>query len=271
MDLQTLLNNLGSWCMNVGLKVLIAVVIMIVSFAVINALFKKLQKHLEKKEKLDKTLTKALLYIGKIAAKILVTVCLVGYLGIDTSGITALIASLGVAVGLAVNGTLSNLAGGIMLLITRPFRGDDYIEACGYSGTVIDIRITYTKIRTIDNKVIYIPNGTLSTSTIVNYSEEKNRRVDLTFSISYTADFEKAENLILEICRTHPLVLKEPDPTVRIVSHSASSIDLVSRCWVKSSDYWTVYFDMLEAVKRTFDKNGVEIPYQQVDVHVKNG
>ena len=200
----------------------------------------------------------------------LVVIALIGYVGIDTSAITALIASLGVGVGLAINGTLSNLAGGILILITRPFKDDDYIDACGYSGTVEDIRICHTKLRTTDNKVIYLPNGKLSTSEIVNYSEKDLRRVDLTFSISYSDDFEKAKKVIEEVWNQNELILKDPAPSVRVSAQSASSIDLTAKVWCKNEDYWTVNFDMLEQVKTAFDQNGIQIPFNQLDVHIKN-
>jgi small conductance mechanosensitive channel len=145
---------------------------------------------------------------------------------------------------------------------------DDFIEAQGYSGTVEDIRITRTRIRTGDNKVVYLPNGALSGGSIVNYSEKDIRRVDNSFSIAYSNDFEKAKAIITRICNEHDLILKDPAITVRVSAHSASSIDIVTRVWVKSSNYWTVHFDLLESVKTAFDKEGIEIPFNQLDVHV---
>ncbi|MBQ3791918.1 MAG: mechanosensitive ion channel family protein, partial [Clostridia bacterium] len=146
----------------------------------------------------------------------------------------------------------------------------DFIESCGHSGVVQDIRITYTKILTPDNKMIYLPNGALSTSSIVNYSEMDLRRVDHTVSISYTADYKKAEETVLNVLRSHAKVLESPAPMVRIMRHGDSSIQLVVRAWVKSPDYWDVYFDLLEQIKSAFDENGIEIPYSQLDVHIKN-
>lgn len=267
---QQILDTVLAWCTNTGIKVLISLIILIVSFIIINAIFKKLAKKALKSKKLDTTLSKVLVYVGKIVCKALVIVALVGYLGIDTSGITALIASLGVAAGLAVNGTLSNFAGGVLLLITRPCKIDDFIEACGYSGTVTDIRITYTKLRTPDNKIIYVPNGALSTSSIINYSEEGLRRVDLNFDIDYANDYKKAEEIVARIISEHALTLSDPAPMVRISKHDASSIQLVARAWVNNADYWTVYFDLLEQVKSAFDAEGITIPFQQLDVHIKN-
>lgn len=274
MDWQQVWQTVQNWLTTTGIKVIIAIVIMIVSFSFINWFSKKIAKRADKKvesnKKIDKTIYRTLSYVAKVGLKILVVIALIGYLGIDTSGVTALIASLGVGVGLAINGTLSNFAGGILILITRPFKDDDYIDACGYSGTVEDIRICHTKLRTTDNKVIYLPNGKLSTSEIVNYSEKDLRRVDLTFSISYSDDFEKAKAVIMDVCDKHELILKDPAPSVRVSAQSASSIDLTSKVWCKNDDYWTVNFDMLEQVKKAFDENEIQIPFNQLDVHIKN-
>lgn len=264
------LSTVTNWLTSTGIKVLISVIILIISFKLANFLFRKLAKKLDKNEKADKTLTKTLVHAGLIIVKVLIVVAIIGYLGIDTSGISALIASLGVCVGLAVNGTLSNLAGGVMLLLTRPFRVDDYIEACGYAGVVEEIGIVATKVCTLDNKVVYIPNGTLSTSSIVNYSVKDLRRVDLVFSVAYENDFDQAKQIILDKCNKHELVLKNPEPFVRVSGHGESSIEITTRAWTKNADYWTVYFDLVESVKKAFDANGIQIPYKQVDVHVKN-
>ncbi len=269
MDWQKILDTVTDWVLNSGIKVIIALVILFISFKVINFIGKKIEKSPEK-GKVDKTIAKVLAYIFKLGLKIVIAICLVGYVGIDTSGLAALITSFGVCIGLAVNGAVANLAGGVVIILTRPFRVDDFIEAQGHSGTVEDIHITCTRLRTGDNKVVYIPNGALSSGTIVNYSEKDTRRVDFTFSIGYGDDFEKAKKIITDICRAHELVLTEMPIFVRVSEHGASSINIVARVWTKSSDYWTVHFDVLEAVKTAFDKEGIEIPFNQLDVHVKN-
>ena len=274
MDWQQVWQTVQNWLTTTGIRVVISIVIMIVSFSLINWFSKKIAKRADKKvesnKKIDKTIYRTLSYVKKVGLKVLVVIALIGYVGIDTSAITALIASLGVGVGLAINGTLSNFAGGILILITRPFKDDDYIDACGYSGTVEDIRICHTKLRTTDNKVIYLPNGKLSTSEIVNYTEKDLRRVDLTFSISYSDDFEKAKKVIEDVWNQNELILKDPAPSVRVSAQSASSIDLTAKVWCKNEDYWTVNFDMLEQVKTAFDQNGIQIPFNQLDVHIKN-
>ena len=264
-----MLDTVLNWATNTGIKVVVALIILLISFKIINRIGRKIEKRADS-GKLDKTLAKVFAYAFKVGLKCVIAICLIGYVGIDTSGLAALVASLGVCAGLAVNGALSNLAGGVLIIITRPFKVDDFIEAQGYSGTVEDIHITCTKLRTSDNKVVYLPNGSLSSGSIVNYSEKDTRRVDFTFSIGYADDFEKAKSIVMEILKSHELVLSDPAPMVRVSEHGASSINIVARAGAQSSEYWTVNFDVLEAVKLAFDKEGIEIPFNQLDVHVKN-
>lgn len=263
---QQVFDTIVNWATNTGVKIIIALLILFISFKVINRITRKIEK---KAKKFDKTILKTLMYLLRLGLKCIITICMVGYLGIDTSGLTALIASLGVCFGLAVNGAVSNIAGGVLIIITRPFKLDDFIEAQGYSGTVEEINLVSTKLRTGDNKVIYVPNGALSSGSIVNYSEKELRRLDLTFSIGYANDFETAKKIILEVASKHGKVLTDPAPFVRVSSHSASSIDIVTRLWVNAGDYWDVNFYMLEEVKKAFDANNIEIPFNQLDVHVK--
>ncbi len=266
--LNGVVDTVIGWATTAGVRLIIALVLLFISFKIINAVARRIEKR-GSTGKLDKTLAKTFSYIFKIGLKVAVAICLIGYVGIDTSGLAALVASLGVCIGLAVNGAVSNIAGGVLIIVTRPFKVDDYIEAQGQSGTVEDIHMTCTKVRTNDNKVVYLPNGALSSGTIVNYSEKDTRRVDFTFSIGYANDFEKAKAIVQKAMETHELVLKEPAPMVRVSEHGESSINLVARAWVNSADYWTVHFDLLESVKKAFDENGIEIPFNQLDVHVK--
>ncbi len=269
MNWKELLNTVIEWATHTGIRVIIALIIWIVSFKIINRISKRIVKK-SGDGKHDKTLTKTLAYIFKIAAKVVVIVCLVGYVGIDTSGITALLISAGAGIGLALNGALGNLAGGIIIIVTRPFRIDDFIEAQDVSGTVEDIHITCTKIRTTDNKVVYVPNGALSSGNIINYSEKPTRRVDMVFNVAYSADTEKAKELIVAEIEKQELVLSDPKYFVGITEFADSSIDITARVWVKSSDYWTVKYALMSSVKSAFDVNGIEIPYNQLDIHIKN-
>ena len=267
--LDSAISALSSWVLNTGIKILVSLIVLTISFRIIKKVARKIIKKGEEK-KYDKTITKTLSYVFSIGAKTVVIVSIIGYLGIDTSGITALIASLGVCIGLAVNGAVSNLAGGVILLVTRPFKVDDYIEAQGVSGTVEDIHMICTKIRTPDNKVIYVPNGSLANGNIINYTEKETRRLELKFSIAYDSDYEKAKALIWDVVTSHELVLSDPTPFVRMTEHADSAITVTARVWTKNSDYWNVNFDLLESVKKALDENGIEIPYNQLDVHVKN-
>ena len=184
MNWEQLAANLINWAATEGVKIVIAFAILFISFVIINCIIKSLRKILTKKN-VDKTITKTLCYILNIVLKTLIIVALLGYLGLDTSGIAALIATIGVGVGLALQGSLSNVAGGILIILLRPFRVDDFIEAQGQSGTVEDIHLIYTYIRTPDNKVVALPNGNLANNVIVNYSKKDTRRVDFEFAISY--------------------------------------------------------------------------------------
>ncbi len=270
ISFEEFLASVGDWFLSTGVKVLVALILLMVSFRAITMISRRVEKRLiNGKRRMDKTLTTTLFYILRILFKFIAVICVVGYLGIDTSGLAALITSLGVGVGLAVNGALSNLAGGALIIITRPFKIDDFIEAQGYSGTVEDIHITATRIRTPDNKVIYIPNGTLSSDTIVNYSEKETRRVDLNFSVDYSTDIEYAKSLVMSVIEENRYALADPEPFVRVSEHGASGITISTRVWVKNTDYWAVHFDVLEGVKAAFDKNGITIPYSQLDVHIK--
>ena len=263
-----LAGNALHWLITSGIKVVIALLAILITFKIINKIARAIERHGES-PRADKTLMRTLAYILKIALKCLVGIVIIGWLGIDTSAITALIASFGVCIGLAVNGAVANIAGGVLLLVTRPFKVDDYIEAQGESGTVQDIHLTNTVIVTPDNKVIYLPNGALSNGNIVNYSVKDMRRVDLNFSIAYENNFDKAKEIIENVCSSHELVIKNIPFTIRVCEHAENSIKITTKVWVKSSDYWTVYFDLLEGVKTAFDNEGIKIPYNQLDVHVK--
>lgn len=267
--LEQLVGNIVHWLATEGVKIVIALILLAVSFAIVRMISKRLKRAFEKRGT-DKTIAKVIIHIFDYGARALIILCLLGYLGIETSGVAALISALGVGVGLAVQGALSNLAGGVLLILTRPFKVDDYIEAEGFGGTVEDINIIHTTLRTPDNKVIILPNGTLANSNVVNYSVKDTRRVDFTVSIGYGADFGKAKQLIAEIFEGHEKVLKDPAYMIRMKEHGASAIVLTARCHVNSADYWDVFFDVTEQIKAAFDENGIEIPFDQLDVRVIN-
>lgn len=199
----------------------------------------------------------------------IVAICtLLNYLGVPMTSLVALLSVLGLAVSLAIQGTLSNLAGGIMLLTAHPFSAGDFVEAGGVSGTVQEVGLVYTKLYTTDNKVVYIPNGEISGKTITNYSGNDKRRVELKFTASYDDAPEKVKECIARVVGEHPLTLPTPEPLIRVSGYGNSSIEYVVRAWCATEDYWTVYFDLMEQVKAAFDKVGVEMTYDHLNVHV---
>lgn len=205
-------------------------------------------------------------------AKILlwfITILIVGdYIGLPVSALLGVLGVAGLALSLALQGTLSNLAGGIMVLISKPFAVGDFVEAGGLSGTVSDIGLVYTKLTTIDNKIIYVPNGEISGEKIVNYNGQTQRRVDLKFDISYDSDPEKAKQVIQEVVGAHPKVLFTPVPFARVSAYNESSVSVTVRVWCATEDYWDLYFDLLEQIRVSFDRNGIELTYNHLNVHI---
>lgn len=257
------------WAVTVGLKLILAIIIMIVSFKIINVISKRILRRLEKR-KADPTLSRVLVNVTRLALKLVIIMCLVGFLGVQTSSIAAVLASMGVGIGLAVQGTLSNFAGGIILIVMRPFKLDDFIVAQGEQGFVEDIKLFYTVIRTTDNRVVYIPNGSLANGVIVNNSVKELRRLDIVMSISYDSNVDLAKNLLKKVMNNHVLVLKDQQIFAEVTEYGNSSIDITTRCWVKNGDYWPVKFDLLREFKNEFDENHIEIPFNQLDVTITN-
>ena len=257
------------WCLTTGIKIVLAIIIMIISFKIINVCTKRINKKLEKRNA-DPTLARALVNVTRLSLKIIVILCLVGFLGIQTSSIAAVLASAGVGLGLAVQGTLSNFAGGVILIVMRPFKLGDFITAQGEKGFVEDIKLFYTVIRTTDNRVVYIPNGSLANGVIVNNSVKETRRVDIVMSISYNSNVDLAKNLLVKCMNNNDLVLKDEPIFAEVSEYGNSSITFTVRVWAKSTDYWNLYFSIMEQVKVEFDKKGIEIPYNNLDVTVTN-
>ena len=209
----------------------------------------------------DITLQKFLGNLGSWILKILLFITVISQLGITTTSFAAIIAAGGLAVGLALQGSLANFAGGVLIMIFKPIKIGDFIEAQGQIGTVKEIEIFTTKLNTTDNKEIIIPNGALSNGNIVNYSTEATRRVDFTFSVDYASDIKKTKEILFGVLNSHPLVLKEPAIAVNLSELGDSSINFFTRGWVKKEDYWTVKFDVMEQVKEALDAAGIDIPY----------
>lgn len=266
MDIELFINQLVSWAVAYGLKLIIALIVLRIGWTAINKLIGHVDKILEKKA-LDKMIRTFLETVFNIGLKTLLLMMLLPYVGIETAGIAALVASAGVAIGLALQGSLSNFAGGVIILLLRPFKIGDYIETSGYAGTVEGIKIFYTQLVTPDNKVISIPNGGLANQSLVNYSQKSTRRVDLVFGVGYEEDIIKVKQVLMDIINEEQLILKAPEPFVSVIEHGASSVNFVVRVWCETEDYWTVHFNLLEQVKIRFDQEQIKIPYPQLDVH----
>lgn len=260
--------NLVPLCISIAGKILACLLILVIGNLLIKLLLKFFPNG-KKFNKMDRTVRVFLHHLIKIALNILLIISIVAIIGVPMASVITVIASAGAAVALALQGSLSNLAGGFMLLLFRPFRIDDFIETQGISGTVIDVGFFYTTVRTGDNKHIMLPNGSLTNSTVINYSREENRRVDIDFSIAYESDCEAAIRLINGIIEANELVLKDPEHFVRMTEMTDSAVKITARAWCKNSDYWTVKFDISDKVKAAFAQNGIEIPYPQMDVHIK--
>lgn len=260
-------NNIVNWAMTTGVKIIVAIIIMIISFKIINFICGKIYKRLERK-KADATLSRVLMSTLRLALKILVMLGLVGYVGFETASISAVIASLGVGISLAVQGTLSNFAGGVIIVIMRPFVLGDFITSQDQSGTVEDIKLFYTKIITPDNRVVFIPNGILANNVIVNASIKDERRLDIVVPVSYNANIELIRNLLKKVSKECDLVKITPEPFVEVGEYGTSSINLYVRVWVNRQDYWTAKWYMLKEIKNMLDENHISIPYNQLDVHI---
>ena len=262
-------NKILNFCLTFGGRLLLAVLVLVVGSVLIKIIIKLMKKRKNTKYD-DPTVHQFLMNFIKIALYVLLIVTIIAILGVPMASVVAVIASAGVAIGLALQGSLSNFAGGIMLLIFRPFKLDDFIEASGYSGTVVDIGIFYTTLRTTDNKAVTLPNGALMNDNVINYTVHDTRRLDLTFSAAYGSDVEHIKTLLLEEAQNHELVLKEPAPFCRMAKQGDSSLDFVLRVWVKRDDYWTVNFDLLESITARMEAEGIHVPYNQLDVNLKH-
>lgn len=249
-----------------GLRAMIFVLILVLGFKLVKFINKKLRK---KKSwvKMDPTLrtfvysvTSGLLKLGVIAVAVVAS-------GIETSSFFAVVGAAGVAIGLALQGSLSNLAAGVLIITNRPFRIGDYIDTAGTSGTVTEIGLFYTYLTTPDNKAVIIPNSSVTTSVITNYGIYTTRRLDFDFGVSYDSDTITVKRVLMEVANENKLILKDPEPFVAMTTHADSYVGYKLRVWVKAADYWDLYFEMHEAVKTAFDREGIDIPFPQLVLH----
>jgi small conductance mechanosensitive channel len=250
-----------------GLKVIIAIVVLIIGFKLIAYLMRIIERIMVKRG-LDKTIQAFLSSLTSIALKILLIISVLAIVGVETTSFAALLAAAGLAVGMALSGTLQNFAGGVMISLFKPFVIGDLIEAEGFLGIVKEIQIFNTILLTLDNRTIIIPNAQLSSNALINYSKEPLRRVDMTFGIGYQDDIDHAKKVLWALIGDDDRVLKDPAAFVAVGELADSSVNFSVRLWVKAEDYWGVYFDFMENVKKAFDKENISIPYPQTDVHL---
>lgn len=263
-------NTVKGWTpslISFGIKLLIAGLIFFIGRRLIKMIQKMFQKSFERAG-MEISVMKFLHSLIGFSLNAILVFIIAGQIGVDSASIIAVLGSAGLALGLALQGSLANFAGSILILVMKPFRVGDYIIFSQGEGTVSMIGLVYTTLMTVDNKSVTIPNGMLSNSTVTNVTVMDKRRVDLTVGISYSSDLKKAKEIMEEIYKKHPLILKEEPIAVYVDCLADSSIILGARGWVNASDYWTVRWDMTEQIKLAFDEAGVEIPFNQVDVHI---
>ena len=269
MSLEKFLGKIVNWATTDGIKLIIGIFLLWIGWKLAKKIVNILNKTLERRN-VDVTIRSFLDTFLEVILKGLVVLVVLEYVGIKTTGVAALVASAGVAIGLALQGSLSNFAGGLVILLIRPFNVGDYVEGAGHNGVIEKIGMFYTHMVSVDNKLILVPNGTLANGSIVNYSAKELRRVDLTFGVGYEQDILKVKRVLSNIVEAHDLILKTPEPFIALSNHGDSAINFVVRVWVNNSDYWKVHFDLLESVKLAFDNEDISIPYPQMDLHIKN-
>ena len=265
--MEKFLEKLVDGCIDISAKLLLAVVILAIGSKIIKIVENNLRKE-NKLKHLDASVKGFLISFISITSKIVLFIAILHLLGVPTASIITVFGSCAVAIGLALQGGLSNIAGGLMILIFKPFKVGDYIEVSGKEGTVKSITMFYTTITTFDNKLIQLPNGSLSNSNITNYTANKKRRVDIDISVSYSSDIDKVKKVINELISKNELVLQEENNYVKLSKHDDSALVFAVRVWTKTENYWDLYFDLMESIKKTLDKNKIEIPFPQMDVHI---
>ena len=256
-------------CVDIALKILLSVIVLVIGRILIKVLVKKMRKSkaLDRAEPMAK---KFLVAFVSIALNISLIVLLVAIMGVPMASIVAVIGSIGVAISLAVQGTLSNLASGLMILVFKPFKLDDYIESGDYSGTVTDMGVFYTTLTSPDNKTIVIPNSSLTTSTLVNYSTKSTRRLDIQFNVEYGSDIEKVKGIINGVIASHSEILTDTAPFIKLTELRDSSLCITMRVWCKGDDFWALKFNLMEEIMQEFGKEGINAPYNRMTVTINN-
>ena len=268
---HTVLNTVINWCMTVGKNILIAILILFGASKLLKWVIKLIGNSL-KKTKMDPMVAKFVLSLIKFILYFVVAITVISVLGIPTTSLIAALGTVGLTIGLALQGSLSNFAGGVLILLFKPFKIGDYIkeDVHGNEGTVVGIDLFYTKVLTVDNKTIVVPNGSLANTSLTNYTAQEKRRVDITVGISYDSDIKLAKDIIQQVLDGQDKILKDEGTSVYVDSLGDSSIVIGTRAWVKTEDYWTVRWALLEEYKAALDENGISIPYNQLEVTVKS-
>ena len=269
-DNQALVDHVIEIVMTGGVNVVLALAILIFGYIFAGMVKRAVIRMVSKNPRIDRTLASFFASMARYGILVVVFIAVLNRFGVETTSLVAAIGAAAFAVGLALQGTLGNVASGVMLVFFRPYSLDDFVEVGGVSGTVADINLFTTELTTPDNKTIIVPNGQAWGGVITNYSVKPTRRVDITFSISYNDDIGTAMDVIRAHYDADERVLKNPAFFLGVIAHGASSIDIVARAWVKTPDYWGVYFDAMKGIKEAFDKNDIEIPYpHQVEIQKK--
>jgi small conductance mechanosensitive channel len=251
-----------------GLKIIAAILVLLIGLRVVKVIVNYLGKVMEKRN-VDVSLRPFLVSMSSALLKVMLFISVIQMLGVATTSFVAILGAAGLAVGLALSGTLQNFAGGVIILLLKPFKVGDFIEGQGFTGSVHSIQIFSTVLKTPDNKTIILPNGPLSTGAIVNYSTEERRRVDMEFGVGYDADIDKVKTVLNRIISEEKRIITEPEPAVLLGTLADSSVNFKVRVWSLASDYWGIYFDFHENVKKAFDAEGISIPFPQMDVHIQ--
>ncbi len=259
--------KVGPWLLSMGGKLLLALVIFLIGRKIIGVIKKMMNRSLERAD-IDVGVARFLRALLEFSLNIFLVFIIAGQLGVDSASIVAVLGAAGLALSLALQGSLENFAGGVLILVMKPYRVGDYIICPEGEGTVSMVGLVYTTLMTIDNKAITIPNGKLSNSTVTNVTAMEYRRLDLKVGIGYRADLKRAKSILETIYKEHPAVINDRGITVYVDSLDDSAVVLGARGWVTAGDYWTTRWDILEKIKLTFDETGIEIPFNQLDVHI---
>lgn len=267
VDLEIIMNKVTELTVSYGLKLLAAIAVLLVGLWVIKGIMRAVKHNIEKRD-VDATLKPFLVSISNILLKVMLVISVLSMLGIQMTSFIAVLGAAGLAVGMALSGTLQNFAGGAMILLFKPFKVGDVIDAQTHTGKVSEIQVFNTILKTPDNKTVIIPNGKLSNSSMVNFSTEEERRVDWAVGIGYGDDVDKARRVIQTLCDQDTRILKDPEVLIAVSELGDNSVNFAVRAWVKAENYWPVFFEMNEHIYKTFDKEGLNIPYPQMDVHL---